>query len=60
MMIVPGITTSSKGDEQSIATVGEGPDAVVVSVVVVVASVVITEVVGAGVVTGMLSSKMIL
>ena len=60
MMVVPGFTTSSKGDEQSIVTVGEGPDAVVVSVVVVVASVVTTGVVGAGVVTGMLSSKMIL
>ena len=59
MMVVPGITTSSKGDEQSIVTVGEGPDEVVVSVVVEVASVVITGVVGAGVVTGMLLSKMI-
>ena len=59
-MVVPGITTSSKGEEQSIVTVGEAADVVVVSVVVVVTSVVTTGVVGAGVVTGMLSSKVIL
>ena len=48
IIVVPGITTSSKGELQSIVTLGAGPDSVVVVSVVVVLVVGNTGVVGEG------------